>query len=136
MKTRITIAVLSMLLMFNVVLNAQPKKVQKMDNLIENCYNSLTNDNAGVQEAGIYISIQFKNKFPDLNDKKFVKALDNLASDSKSARISYKAQLAKIYYQNPEWFKDVKIKSILEQQEVYEEISNKLNTIMFASKDL
>ncbi len=136
MKIKISIAVLIMLILLNITLNAQPTKEQKLNNLIENCYNALTNDNAGVQEAGIYISMQFKSRYPNLNDKEFVNALDDIASDSKNARVSYKAQLAKIYFQNPEWFKNIEIKSILDEEKVYEQISNKINTIMFASNDL
>ena len=92
MKTKLSIAVFSMLLLLNLTLNAQPTKEEKINNLIENCYNTLKSDNEGVKEAGIYISIQFKNRYPKLIDKKFVRALDDLASDSKNARISYKAQ--------------------------------------------
>ena len=101
--------------------------------LVDNCFNALTNGNEGVKESAIFVSIQFKNRFPNENDTKFVSALDNLASNSKSARISYKAQLAKLYFQNPQWFKNVEIKSILDEQEVYEQIAKKLNTIMFAT---
>ena len=136
MKAKVSMVVLSILLVFGLTINAQTPKNEKVENLVENCYNALTNNNQGVSEAGIFVSIQFKNRFPNVNDRKFVNALEKLASNSDNARISYKAQLAKIYFQNPEWFKNVKIKSILDEQEVYEQIAKKLNTIMFATTDL
>ncbi|MBK7104803.1 MAG: hypothetical protein IPH62_05925 [Ignavibacteriae bacterium] len=133
MKTIKNAIVLSLILLFSINLNAQPTKSEKVKTVVANCYKSLTNDNEGVVESAIFVSIQFKNRFPEENDNIFVSALNDLAINSRNAIISYKAQLAKIYFENTELFKDIQIKSIYDDQKVYEQISDKLNSVVLAS---
>jgi len=133
MKTIKNIIIFSIVTLFTLNMNAQPTKSEKVKTVVENCYKSLTNDNEGVVESAIFVSIQFKNRFPEENDNIFVSALNDLAINSRNAKISYKAQLAKIYFENTELFKDIQIKSIYDDQKVYEQISEKLNSVVLAS---
>lgn len=114
-------------------ITAQPLSEKRLDILTKNCFNSLTNENPGIVESAIFVSIQFKNRFPDENDSKFVKALDQIANESDNPRLSYKAQLAKIYFNNTEWFNKIKINSILNEQKIYKEIAETINKIMFTA---
>ncbi|MFZ1290885.1 MAG: hypothetical protein WAR79_12390 [Melioribacteraceae bacterium] len=133
MKTIKAIVILTVILLFSQSLNAQPNENEKIKTVVENCFKSLTNDNEGVVESAIFVSIQFKNRFPEESDNIFVSALNDLAINSRNAKISYKAQLAKIYFENTELFKDIQIKSIYDDQKVYEQISEKLNSVVLAS---
>jgi hypothetical protein len=134
MKAKIIYALILALSILALQLNAQSPDTDKIERLAENCVLALTHENSGVAESAIFLSIQFKNRYPNENSKKFVEVLDDIASESKSPRISYKAQLAKIYLVNKKWFDGVEIGSIESEQKVYEEISSKINQIMFASE--
>lgn len=127
------IYVIMLLVGLTLNLNAQLENDAKVENAIENCYESLTHSNQGVAESAIFVSIQFKNKFPNKNAGKFVDALDEIASESENPRISYKAQLAKMYFNNTEWFKDIVVDSIENEQKVYEKIAETLSNKMFAA---
>ena len=141
MKTKLSLTTLLYLAVLSVSIfalnieaqTAQEIKEKKNENLIKNCYNALTHSNAGVVESAIFVSIQFKNKFPDADGEELIEALDEIASESKSAKISYKAQLAKMYFNNSEWFKNVEVSSIKDEQKVYENIAETLSSIMFAT---
>ena len=134
MKTNVKIMLISLIVLFASTINAQNSPKEKIDNFKKNCKAALTHNNSGVVESAIYVSIQFKNLFPEENDKEFVNVLNELANNSDNARISYKAQLAKLYFNNRDWFKEIEIKSINSEDEVYEEIAEKVNSIIFASR--
>lgn len=118
---------------FALNLKAQSSDEEMLEMMAENCHNSLTHENLGIVESAIFISIQFKNKFFNKNMNEIIQELDEIASESESSRISYKAHLAKMYFNNYEWFKNVDVSSRENEQKVYEEIAETISNIMLAS---
>ncbi len=106
---------------------------RKIKSINANCLNSLLNENTFVVESAIYISIQFKNRFPKENFSKIIEVLDEITRKAESSRLSYKAQLAKIYISNANWFENIKVKSIDKEQEVYAEIAETVSAKMFST---
>lgn len=133
MKTSIKTFIFITLVFLSSTVFAQTTKQEKVDIIIENCINSLSHNNQGVIESAIFVSIQFKNKYPKADDNKFIKLLNEIARNSENPRISYKAQLAKLYFENTNLFNKIEVKSVNEEREVYKKISEKLNNIMIAS---
>lgn len=133
MKTIKNVVVFSLVVLFTLNLNAQPKE-KSISDLTEIVYNNLKSKSEGIAESSIFVSIQFKNKYPSVKNEIIVNALNDLAKNTSNAKISYKAQLAKIYFENIEMFNDIQIKSIYEDQKVYEQISDKLNSVVLASE--
>ena len=133
MKTKILYGLILLLSILALNLNAQTEKEDRIKSVLKNCYAALTHENAGVVESAIFISIQFKNKFPNENASKLLDALDEIVNESDSPTLTYKAQLAKIYINNSEMFNDVSVKSIKDESKVYSQISEKLNTILLAT---
>jgi hypothetical protein len=129
MKSKILYTVILLVALFSLNLNAKTP----VENLKKNCYNSLKHDNEGVAESAIFVSIQFKNRFPNENDSKFIDVLEELSIESKNSRLSYKAQLAKIYFTNMDWFKNIEIKSIEDEQKIFEEIAETISNKMFVA---
>ena len=107
-------------------------KAKKIENINANCLNSLYNENKGVVESAIYVSIQFKNKFPNENVSTFVEALERIIQENDDARIRYKAQLAKMYINNIDWFENLEVNSIEYEKEVYFAIAETLNGKLFS----
>lgn len=103
-----------------------------LDNLRANFLSSLKSENTGVVESAIYVSIQFKNKFPYENVTNYIKVLDEIAKNGVNSRISYKAQLAKIYLINSDWFENIKINSIDKEKEVYAAIAETITEKLFS----
>jgi len=79
--------------------------------------------------------LQFKNRFPEENTNKILDALDDLAKSSEIPRISYKAQLARLYFKNTAWFKNVEVKSLYDEQKTFEQIAETLNNSIVASNN-
>jgi hypothetical protein len=131
MFSKIKIAMLGLLVVSSSLV-AQPTENEKLNTLVENCTNALNHENDGVVESAIYVSLQFKNRYPEQNDKNFVQALDRIANTSENARVTYKAQLAKIYFKNSDWFSAIEVNSIFDEQEVFEKIAEKVNTVLLA----
>ncbi|MBK8944668.1 MAG: hypothetical protein IPM32_05270 [Ignavibacteriae bacterium] len=132
MKTIKNVVIFSLVVLFTLNLNAQTKE-KSIDDLTEIVYTNLKSKSEGIVESSIFVSMQFKSKYPNIKNRIIVNALNDLATNSNNAIISYKAQLAKIYFENTELFKDIQIKSIYDDQKVYEQISDKLNSVVLAS---
>ena len=132
MKQKIIYALILFTALLSLNLNAQTFTGEKLESIIENCHYSLMHENIGVAEAAIFISIQFKKRYPQENDKVFLEALEELAQNSKSPVISYKAQLARIYFMNNDLFKDIEVNSIEEEQKVFGQISDRISNMRLA----
>lgn len=135
MKEKIIYTIVLAVTLLALNLNAQSYDSKKIDAANKNCYNSLTSENQGVAESAIFISMQFKNRFPEENTNKIMSALNELANNSENPRISYKAQLAKMYFKNTNWFKNVEVKSLYEEQKTFEQIAETLNSLIVASNN-
>lgn len=133
MKTIKSALMVSLIFLFSVNLNAQSLNGRSLSELSKIVTNNLQSNSEGVAESSIFVSIQFKNRYPNADNKIILNALNELATNSNSAKISYKAQLAKIYYENSELFKEIKINSIFDDQRVFEQISEKLNSVVLVS---
>ncbi len=107
-------------------------EAKRIENINANCLNSLYNENKGVVESAIYVSIQFKNKFPNENVSTFVEALERIIKGNDDARIRYKAQLAKMYINNIDWFENLEVNSIEYEKEVYLSIAQTLSGKLFS----
>ncbi|MBI1933027.1 MAG: hypothetical protein HYS24_10875 [Ignavibacteriales bacterium] len=134
MKSIKNLIILSLVLLFSLNLNAQSINKKSLSELTKIVTQNLKSSSEGVAESSIFVSLQFKNRYPKADNKIIVDALNDLASNSNNAKISYKAQLAKIYFENPELFKDVKVNTIFDDQKVFEQISEKLNSVVLASE--
>ncbi|MCB9248487.1 MAG: hypothetical protein H6613_08055 [Ignavibacteriales bacterium] len=135
MKEKIVYTIVLFAALLTLNLNAQTYDGKRKDAAKENCYRSLISDNQGVVESAIFISLQFKNRFPEENTNKILDALDDLAKSSEIPRISYKAQLARLYFKNTAWFKNVEVKSLYDEQKTFEQIAETLNNSIVASNN-
>lgn len=133
MKSKILYGLIFLFTILTLNVNAQTADKKKITSVLRNCYAALTHDNVGVVESAIFISMQFKNKFPNENASKLLDAIEEIAEDGESPTLTYKAQLAKIYINNRALFDDIVINSIQDESKVYSQISEKLNTIMLAT---
>ncbi|MDX1700008.1 MAG: hypothetical protein R3250_05280, partial [Melioribacteraceae bacterium] len=106
---------------------------RRLEIVSANCLHSLRTENEGVVESAIFVSIQFKNRFPDSNDEKFVDALNELVKYSPSPVISYKAHLAKLYFESTDLFNDIDVSSILDEERVYSDISDRINRLRLSA---
>lgn len=136
MNKKIIYTTILTILLFVINIEAQPTNEIRTKLIAKNCYESLMHHNKGVTESAIFVSIQFRSKFPNANSAEFIEALDELAKNSENPIISYKAQLAKLYFKNTELFSNIDVHSIENQQKVFEQIANKINSIMLASKNI
>ena len=132
MKKKIIYTTILMISLLTLNLNAQTFDKERKEAAYENCYHSLKSENLGVIESAIFVSLQFKNRFPEMNTKKMVTVLADLATNSDSPRISYKAQLAMLYFKNSAWFEKVEVKTILDEQKTFEQIAETLNNSILA----
>lgn len=132
MRGKLIYATILIFLIFSLTLEAQTKQLKKLELIEQNCYQSLVHENRGVSESAIFISMQFKHKFPNRKDGKFVEALEELMNSSESPVISYKAQLARLYFKSNELFTDIAVNSILDEQKVYGQIADRIKRIMLA----
>ncbi|MCW8850998.1 MAG: hypothetical protein OQJ81_13560 [Melioribacteraceae bacterium] len=135
MKKKIIYTAVVLLTFVTLNLDAQTLDSKRKEAAFENCYHSLMSDNQGVLESAIFVSLQFKSKFPEMNADKMVKALAELATNSDNARISYKAQLAILYFKNKAWFDKIEVKSIHDEQKIFEEIAETLSNSLLASNN-
>lgn len=133
MKSKIIYGLILIFTVLTLNVNAQTTDKKKIKSVLRNCYAALTHDNVGVVESAIFISMQFKDKFPNENASKLLDAIEEIAEDGESPTLTYKAQLAKIYINNRGLFDDIVINSIQDESKVYSQISEKLNTIMLAT---
>lgn len=133
MKNKIIYTLVLTLTLTIVNLVAQPIEEEKTDLMAKNCYVALTHENAGVVESAIFLSMQFKNRFPSLDDNEFIEILGDIAKNSNSPVVSYKAQLARTYFKNIDLFTNIEVTSIKSENLVYEQIANKINSIMLAN---
>lgn len=108
-------------------------QTKKIANINANCLNSLYHENKGVVESAIYVSIQFKNNFPNEDISTLLKALENIIIQNEDSKIIYKAQLAKMYIENSEWFNNIEINSIEQESKVYADIAQTINRKMFSA---
>jgi hypothetical protein len=132
MKAKIWYTFILLLALLSLNYSADNLDNKKMDLIERNCYHSLMHGNAGVKEAAIFVSIQFKNRFPNWEDEKLLEALEELVRDSDNPVISYKAQLARLYFKNNELFDEIEINSIENEQKVFNEISSRINNLKIA----
>lgn len=133
MKKRIIYTLILSLVLTTVNLVAQPTKEERTDLITQNCYAALTHENAGVVESAIFISMQYKKNFPTLEDDEFIEVLNDIAKNSNNPVVSYKAQLARTYFKNIDLFTNIDVRSIRGENEVYEQIASKINSIMLAN---
>ena len=133
MKTKILYTVLLFLFLVSLITKGQELSDERLQKLKSNFYYSLTHENQGVVESAIFITLQFKDRYPNEDYSKFINALDDLVLNSKNSRISYKAQLARIFLKNTDLFKNIKITNMEDEQKTFEEISKKLNSITIAA---
>lgn len=135
MKKKIIYTAIFLITLLTLNLNAQSYDNKRIEAAYENCYQSLKSENQGVIESAIFVSMQFKYRFPEMNTNKMVRALADLATNSDIPRISYKAQLAILYFKNTAWFDKVEVKSIFDEQKTFEQIVEALNNSIIASNN-
>ena len=133
MKAKIYYTVILFLFLVSLVTKGQEYSHEKLQKMKSNFYYSLTHENQGVVESAIFITLQFKDRYPNEDYSKFINALDDLVLNSNNTRISYKAQLARIFLKNTELFKNIKITNLEDEQKTFEEISKRLNSTTLAA---
>ncbi len=136
MKTKILYTIILVLSILSLSTNAQAtqKKLRKTESFKANCLSALQNGNRGVVESAIFVSVQFKNRFPNENISTLIEALEEIANEDESPRVSYKAQLAKTYINNTEWFENIDVSSIEYEKEVYAEIAETFSSKILAKE--
>ena len=66
------------------------------------------------------------------NVSTLVEALERIIKGNDDARIRYKAQLAKMYINNIDWFENLEVNSIEYEKEVYLSIAQTLSGKLFS----
>src|SRR5690554_3781268 len=96
MKTVKSISLLFVLLFLATGLNfAQGPEKTKL--VTVNLINSLEHEVEGVVESSIYNTLFLQKYYPDADINKVIKKLNDVAKDSESPSLRYKAQLASLY---------------------------------------
>lgn len=91
-----------------------------------NYLRSLKSDVNGVVESTIFILIEMKERYPELNYNNVVEKLDELVSEGNTPTIRYKAQLASLYIKYTNVFAGLKIKDKSNPDGYFKELSNRL----------
>ena len=80
-----------------------------------------------VVESAIYNVIVMKKFYPDEDYSDLVDTINDLVADGKTPTLRYKAQLASLYFEYPQLFKNIEFKNTKEKPEFYfKQISEKL----------
>lgn len=103
------------------------------DLIIKNCLNSLKSKNGGVVESAILETIISKSKFSVENILEIVNVLEEISVEYESDRISYKAQLAKLYITNLEWFENIDLVKNKDGKEIFAHIAKIVTSRMFVA---
>lgn len=132
MKAVKTIALLLVLLLFGTSLNfAQTPEKTKL--VTVNLLSSLEHEVNGVVESSIYNTLFLQKYFPGADMNKVINKLNEVAKDSDSPSIRYKAQLASLYlayYNNGELnFEDYKV----DREKLFQKIAYELESSLLVS---
>ncbi len=109
-RTLTKIMTVVLLFAFSASVFAQkPKTEQFINKAVSNFVLAMESKNAGVVESSIFISIDLKSKFPQIDYSDLIDKLNELALKGETPTIRYKAQLASLYFNFYNMFSDIKI---------------------------
>jgi hypothetical protein len=134
---RIKLAIVVVLLITGTNVFANTPNTQRSfeNKYISQVVYTIDNSIPSVVESSIGVLLQLKSAFPNENYSKIVDKLDDLASNGSTLSIRYKAQLARIYFNYYDHFKDIKVNSSmdLDKEQVFKMIANKIEDNTFAA---
>ena len=93
------------------VFSQEPKTENFINKAKENYMRSLESETHGVVESSIFVVLEMKERYPDVNYRNLVEKLNELAVEGITPMIRYKAQLASLYFDFNNMFSDLKIDS-------------------------
>ncbi len=106
-----------------------PKPIKSFDQKYVNQFvYSMDHGVPAIVESSLYVVLQLKDKFPDENYNKLIDKFDNLVNDGPTLSIRYKAQLAKFFFTNYNFFKGIDTFNKTNPEEVFKQIANKIET--------
>lgn len=113
---------------FSKTLFAQEQRSQEyLDKAVKAYEHSLDFKLPAVVESAIYNVIVMKQYYPKEDYSDILDMFKDLAADGKTATVRYKAQLASLYFEYPELFKNIEFEKSTENADKYfKEISDKL----------
>ncbi len=109
---------------------AAPSRIE--EKFVKQIVSVMNLDYPTIVESSIFVSLQAKGKYPTADFDKVIDKLEDLAKSGSTISVRYKAQLAAIYYNYYDLFKDVKVGSISTADDVFKTIANKIENNTFA----
>jgi hypothetical protein len=130
---KILVAIVLLSASTNVLANTPKPQKPFEDRYIKQVVYSIDNSIPAIVESSIGVLLQLKNAFPNENYSKIIDKLEDLANGGPTVSIRYKAQLAKIYFNYYELFKDVNTYNSENPDEAFKMIVNKIENNSFAA---
>jgi hypothetical protein len=93
---------------------------------------STDNSIPAIVESSLGVVLQLKNVYPNQNYNRIIDKLEDLASNGPTVSIRYKAQLAKIYFNYYDLFKDIDTSDSENAEKVFKMIANTIENNTFA----
>jgi hypothetical protein len=131
--TKLLVAIVLLAASTNILANS-PKPLKPFeDKCIKQVVYSIDNSIPAIVESQIRVALELKNSYPNENLSKVVDKLDDLASNGASASIRYKAQLARIYFNYFNQFKDLDTSNSENPEQIFRMIANRIESNTFAA---
>lgn len=124
------------LLALSTTVFAQESAMQKKfrDRAVKNLVYGLGNDLPSVVESSIFVSLELKDKYPNENYGKLLDKFTDLANNGATLQIRYKAQLASLYYNYHDLFRNMPAVSKEDPDQTFRSIAQKIETNTLAVK--
>lgn len=107
-KIKTMVAVLLFAIITN-VLAQRPLSEKTFRNVVGNALYGMNSELPAIVESSLFITLQLKSRYPNEDYKKLLGKLNELAQNGSTLSIKYKAQLASLFINYYDLFKDVTI---------------------------
>lgn len=107
-KIKTMVAVLLFAIITN-VLAQRPLSEKTFRNVVRNALYGMNSELPAIVESSLFITLQLKSRYPNEDYKKLLGKLNELAQNGSTLSIKYKAQLASLFINYYDLFKDVTI---------------------------
>lgn len=107
-KIKTMVAVLLFAITTN-VLAQRPLSEKTFRNVVRNALYGMNSELPAIVESSLFITLQLKSRYPNEDYKKLLGKLNELAQNGSTLSIKYKAQLASLFINYYDLFKDVTI---------------------------
>lgn len=126
------VAMLLVVLSFNTFAQT-PQTTKIVSKAKESFLICLQSGHNGIVESSIFYSIELKDRYPQEDYKKIIDKLNELAIESNSPAVRYKAQLASLYFNFYQDFSDIKIVDKDNPDTFFRQITDRIEKLPLAS---